>query len=146
MLSKPDWKSMSFQKSFWILTGIPRKPFKILQTSGIPQDCETAGFGILQKLLLFFLEILKFLGAQFKVTQCDCRIVRSEQVQFAKCQEFWNVCALQIFERKVLLSELSSGTVFESDRLSSGSVAKPAWVFWDWGSDLRRKISSDLWQ
>ena len=42
-----------------------KKTIQILQNSGIPQDCETAGIGILEKLLLFFLEILKFLGTQF---------------------------------------------------------------------------------
>ena len=43
--------------------------------------------------------------------------------QFAKSQEFSNVGALQIFERKVLLSALSSRTIFEGDLLSSDSVA-----------------------
>ena len=37
---------------------------KVLQNSGIPQDFES---GILHKLLLSFLEILKFLGTQFSV-------------------------------------------------------------------------------
>ena len=49
------------------LTGIPGKPFKVLRNSGIPQDFESAGSGILQKLQLSFLEILKFLGTQFSV-------------------------------------------------------------------------------
>ena len=43
--------------------------------------------------------------------------------QFAKCQEFLNV-SLQIFERKVLLSILTSIKIFERDLLSSDSVAK----------------------
>ena len=38
-----------------------------MQNSGIPQDFESAGSGILQKLQLSFLEILKFLGTQFGV-------------------------------------------------------------------------------
>ena len=54
------------------LTGIPGKPFKILQNSGIPQEFESAGFGILHKLLLSFLEILKFLGTQFSVVHRGC--------------------------------------------------------------------------
>ena len=65
MLSEPDWKSMNFPKILWILNEIPGKPFKVLQNSGIPQDFESAGFRILQKLLFSFLEILKFLGTQF---------------------------------------------------------------------------------
>ena len=40
-----------------------------MRNSGIPQDFESAGSGILQKLQLSFLEILKFLGAQFSVVQ-----------------------------------------------------------------------------
>ena len=52
---------------FGILTGIPGNSFKVLQNSGIPQDFESAGFGILHRLLLSFLEILKFLGTQFSV-------------------------------------------------------------------------------
>ena len=42
-------------------------PLKFLQNSGIPQDFESVGSGILQKLQLSFLEILKFLGTQFGV-------------------------------------------------------------------------------
>ena len=67
MLIKPDWNSKNFTKILWILTRIPGKPFKILQNSGIPQASESAGFQILYKLLLPFLEILKFLGTQFSV-------------------------------------------------------------------------------
>ena len=40
-----------FPRNLWILTRIPEKSFKILQISGIPQDFESAGFGILHKLL-----------------------------------------------------------------------------------------------
>ena len=58
---------MNFSKILPILTRIPGKQFKVLQNSGIPQDFELARFGILQKLSLSFLEILKFLGAQFSV-------------------------------------------------------------------------------
>ena len=58
---------MNFPQIFAILTGIPGNSFKVLQNSGIPQDFELAGFGILHKLLLSFLEILKFLGTQFNV-------------------------------------------------------------------------------
>ena len=50
------------QKSSRIMTGIPQKPFKVLQNSGIPNDLEPARFGILQKLLLSFLKILRFLS------------------------------------------------------------------------------------
>ena len=42
MLGEHDWKSMNFPKIFWILTGIPRQPFKVLQNSGIRQDLEPA--------------------------------------------------------------------------------------------------------
>ena len=45
-------------------------------------------------------------------------------VQFAKSQEFSNVRALQIFERKVLLSILNSRKIFKRDLRSSDSVAK----------------------
>ena len=61
-LGEPDWNSMNFRQIFGILTGIPGKSFKVLQNSGILQDFESAGFGILHKLLISFLEILKFLG------------------------------------------------------------------------------------
>ena len=44
-----------------------RKTFKILQNSGIPQEFESAELGILDKLLLSFLEMLKFLDVQFSV-------------------------------------------------------------------------------
>ena len=50
------------QKSFLILTGIPGKTIQVLRNSGIPQDFESAGFGILHKLPLYFVEILKLLG------------------------------------------------------------------------------------
>ena len=52
MLGENDWKSMNFPKILWISTGIPQKPSKVLHNSGIPQDPESAKFGILQKLLL----------------------------------------------------------------------------------------------
>ena len=67
MLGHHDWKSMNFPTILWILTGFSRKPFKALQNSGIPQDLESVRFGILQKLLLSFLEILKVLSTQFSV-------------------------------------------------------------------------------
>ena len=67
MLNEYDWKSTNFPKILQILTGIPGKPFKFLWNSGIPQDFESAGSGILQRLQLSFLEILKFLGTQFSV-------------------------------------------------------------------------------
>ena len=58
--------------------------------------------------------------------------------QFVKSQEFSNVRALQIFERKVLLSILNSRKIFERDLLSSDSIAKFAtqkpWLFWDWAA------------
>ena len=44
-----------------------RNSRKTIQSLGIPQDFESAVFGILQKLLLSFLEILNFLGIQFSV-------------------------------------------------------------------------------
>ena len=62
-----DWKSTNFSKILYVLTGIPGKPFNFLRNSGIPQDFESAGSGILQKLQLSFLEILQFLGTQFGV-------------------------------------------------------------------------------
>ena len=49
------------------MTGIPRKTFEVLQNFGILQAFESARFGILQKLLLSFLEMLKFLGTQLSV-------------------------------------------------------------------------------
>ena len=64
MLSEYDWKSTKFCK---FLAGIPLKPFKFLRNSGIPQDFELVDSGILEKLQLSFLEILKFLGTQFDV-------------------------------------------------------------------------------
>ena len=51
---------MNLLQVFGILTGIQGNSFKVLQDSGIPQDFESAGFGILHKLLLSFLEILTF--------------------------------------------------------------------------------------
>ena len=53
------------------LTGILGNPFKFLRNFGIPQDFGPAGYGILQKLQLSFLEILKFLGTQFSVVHGD---------------------------------------------------------------------------
>ena len=44
-----------------------RKTIQILRNSGIPQDFELAGSGILQKLQLSFLEILKILGTQLSI-------------------------------------------------------------------------------
>ena len=58
---------MNFPQFFLILTGIPGNLCKVFQNSGIPQDFESAGFGNLQKLLVSFLEILKFLGTQFSI-------------------------------------------------------------------------------
>ena len=49
------------------MTRIPGKPLKFLRNSGIPQDFESVGSGILQKLQLSFLEILEFSGTQFGV-------------------------------------------------------------------------------
>ena len=43
-----------------------------LRNSGIPQHFESDGSGILQKLQLSFLEILKFLGTQFSVVHRGC--------------------------------------------------------------------------
>ena len=62
---------MNFPQIFGILTGIPGNSFKVFQNSGIPQDFESAGCGILHKLLCF-LEILKFLGTQFGVVHRGC--------------------------------------------------------------------------
>ena len=58
---------MNLPQIFGILTGIPGNSFKVLQNSGTSQDFESEEFGILHKLLLCFLEILKFLGTQFDV-------------------------------------------------------------------------------
>ena len=66
MLGEPDWNSMNSPQIFGIFTGIPGNSFKVLQNSGISQDFESAGFGIVHKLLPS-LEILKFLGTQFSV-------------------------------------------------------------------------------
>ena len=46
--------------------------------------------------------------------------------QFAKSEEFSNVGALHIFERKALLSVLNSRTIFERNLLSLFSVTKSA--------------------
>ena len=66
-----QWALLEFHefplKFCLFLIGIPAKPFKLLQNSGIPQDFDSAVFGILHKLPLSFLEILKFLGVQFSV-------------------------------------------------------------------------------
>ena len=43
------------------------KIIQSLENCGIPQYLESATFGIQQKLLLSFLEILKFLSTQFSV-------------------------------------------------------------------------------
>ena len=43
---------MNFSEILWILTGIPGKPFTVLQNSGIPQDFESVGFGFLQTIVL----------------------------------------------------------------------------------------------
>ena len=67
---------MNISKILLILTGIPGKPFKVLRNSGIPQDFESEGFGILHKLPLYFLEILKFVGTQFSVAHRGLDIVR----------------------------------------------------------------------
>ena len=67
MLSEYDWKSTNIPKIFVNFDWNSRKPFKFLQNSGIPQDFESVGSGILQKLQLSFLEILKFLGTGFGV-------------------------------------------------------------------------------
>ena len=48
------------------------KTIQILRNSGIPQDFESASSGLLQKLQLSFLEILKFLGTQFSVVHRGC--------------------------------------------------------------------------
>ena len=58
---------MNFPQIFGILTGILGNSFKVLQNSALPQDSESAELGILHKLLLSFLEILKVLDAQFSV-------------------------------------------------------------------------------
>ena len=55
---------MNIPKILLILTRIP---FKILQNSGIPQHFESAEYGILHKLPLYFLEILKRLGTPLTV-------------------------------------------------------------------------------
>ena len=46
-----------------------RKTIEFFRNSGIPQDFESAGSGILQKLQLSFMEILKFLGTLFSVVR-----------------------------------------------------------------------------
>ena len=50
----------------------------------------------------------------------------SRTFQFAKSEEFSNVWALQILERKVLLSVLNSRKIFKRDILLSNSVEKSA--------------------
>ena len=59
-----QWIAPKFCK-FWLT----RKPFKVLQSFRIPQDLESARFGILQQLLLSFLEILKIISTQFSVVK-----------------------------------------------------------------------------
>ena len=58
---------MNFPPIFEILTGIPGNSFKVLQNLEFLKILKSAGFGILHKLLLSFLEMLKFLGTQFSV-------------------------------------------------------------------------------
>ena len=64
MLGEPDWNSMNIPKILLIFTGVPGKPFKVLGSSGISQDFESAGFGILHILLVGNLEIFMY---QFSV-------------------------------------------------------------------------------
>ena len=47
-------------------------------------------------------------------------------IQFAKCQEFANVQAPEVFERKILLSVSNSEKIFKTDILSSDSVSNSA--------------------
>ena len=93
MLSEYDWKSTNFPKILPILTGILGKPFTFSQYSGIPQDFESAGSGILHKLQLSFLEILKVLGARFSVVHRPFPYRRSRPfIRLSikvKAQEFW---------------------------------------------------------
>ena len=51
-----------------------------MQISGIPQDFESARFGILNKLPLSFLEILKFMGTQFSVVHGGVDIFWNSQI------------------------------------------------------------------
>ena len=67
MLGETDWNSTTFPKNFVNFDWISSKTYKTLRNSGIPKDVESAVFGMLHKLLLSFLEILKFLGTQFSV-------------------------------------------------------------------------------
>ena len=53
------------------MTGVLGKLFKVLQNSGIPLDLESAAFGMLHELPLYFLDIMKFLGTQFSVVHRD---------------------------------------------------------------------------
>ena len=138
-----------FLKFCEFFTEIPAKPFKILQNSGIPQEFESAGFGILRKLLLCFLEILKFLGTQFGVVHRVCVDI------------FWNspfrvtVWRLRkrcIFRwRKPVFFFIKTNTVHFSRPLSCPELVTNInekylrFSVWSWLSDIHLyfKISSD---
>ena len=53
-------------------------------------------------------------------------ISQQVSIQFTKSQEFSNVKAIQIFERRVLLTVLNGRKIFKLDILLSGSVTKSA--------------------
>ena len=55
-----------------ILTRIPQKPFKVLHILELPNILKSAVFGILQKLLLSFLEILKFFRCPIQGSPWGC--------------------------------------------------------------------------
>ena len=66
MLGEPEWNSKN-SPNFVNFDRNSRKTIQNLAKFRNPQDSESAGFGILYKLLLPFLEILQFLGTQFSV-------------------------------------------------------------------------------
>ena len=70
------------------------KTIQNLQNSGIPQDFELAGFRILHKLLLSFLEILKFLGTQFSVVHGGGG---------GGVDSFWNTVKILVYSKNPLL-------------------------------------------
>ena len=64
------WHWKSCKKCLVSMTGNPQISPKFCNF--FPQDFESVGSGILQKLQLSFLEILKFLGTQFGVIHRGC--------------------------------------------------------------------------
>ena len=82
MLNEYDWKSTNFPQILQILSGIPGKPFKFLQNSGIPQHFESAGLWNPAKTAVVLLGNPDVLGTQFCVVHRGAGWIFSGIVQF----------------------------------------------------------------